>query len=227
MMLCNSITIDSSDGMKTFKSSPTHPVLPMTPVTSTAQSPLELRSKHDGLDEDEYSEHSRFEKVLFSDPPSSPPMNPDLSPTSEMRDANINPVQEYFLTSMQGQVDLAIRLLLSACASLRDQHISVDARLEERYKKEDGPRYRRCAPHNHDGRGNSTLVMFMDPAESEILDRVKSLLDMTKKSEKERLRYARENGIKASSCRSNWENEMNEVLVEVAGGIHWWCRETH
>lgn len=199
----------------------------MTPVTSTAQSPLELRSKHDGLDEDDFPDQSRFGKVLFSDPPSSPPMNPNLSPASPIRDANLNPVQEYFLTSMQGQVDLAIRLLLSACASLRDQHISVDARLEERYKKEDGPRYRRCAPHRHDGRSNSTLVMFIDPAESEILDRVNSLLDMTKKSEKERLRYAKENGIEANSSTSKWENEMNEVLVEVTGGVHWWCREAH
>ena len=86
---------------------------------------------------------------------------------------------------------------------------------------------RRCAPHKHEGRGNSTLVMFIDPAESEILDRVRSLLDMTKKSEKERLRYAKENGIDATSSTSDWESEMNEVLVEVAGGVHWWCRERH
>ena len=69
--------------------------------------------------------------------------------------------------------------------------------------------------------------MVMDPAESEILERVHNLLDVTKKAEKERLRYAKENGSDLDSSMGEWEAKMNEVLVEVAGGVHWWCREAH
>ena len=248
LMLCDSVGFDSSNAMKASNKSPlpTRDRLPITPLPSSTHTPLELRCKHD---DDEapnmnaFSNHSRPDDFLFSSsdgppstpPPSSPPISSFRpSPVSaatddydEEEDEELNPVQQYSLTSMQGQVDLSVRLLLSACASLRHQHNSVDARLEERYKKADGPRYRRCAPHNHAGRANSSLVMHTDPAESEIIARVHSLFDMTKSTEREKLKYARQNGIDVDRSAGNWEARMNEVLVEVAGGVHWWCREAH
>ena len=227
-MIHQSIELDSPD-MLNNKMSMTPMALPMTPSTTT-QSPLELRSKSDGFADDDFEDELKFkDDVLYSDGSSSPPTEGQLSPASAelLRAANLNPVQHYFLTSMQGQVDLFVRLLLSACASLRAQHASIDAQLAEHYRKEDGPRYRRCAPHNHAGRSSSTLVRYVDTGESEIFTRVNGLLDQTKKAEKERDRYAHENGVHVDLKTGRWGTELNDALVEVAGGVHWWCRETH